>query len=227
MNQANARPAQPRLAATVVVLRPLPSGLDALMVRRNTALSFCGGDWVFPGGAVDAGDFDVHPISIRAAAFAGSRELREEAGLMLDPDDLVHWSRWITPSSLPRRYDTHFFIAAAPGDQEPTIVEGEVTAMHWLPVVSWPELSTSGPFPVPQPTQIVLREIAEAFERYGSLEVLLQRERGRVIQCFMPKMCEEARAALPWDLEYSRLPDEGIAWNQNDIVARRHWPSRF
>ena len=45
----------PVAAATVVVLRDGADGLETLMLRRNSKISF-GGMWVFPGGRVDEAD---------------------------------------------------------------------------------------------------------------------------------------------------------------------------
>lgn len=47
---------EPIPAATVVVLRDGPEGLETLLLRRNAALEFAGGMWVFPGGRVDEAD---------------------------------------------------------------------------------------------------------------------------------------------------------------------------
>ena len=46
-------------AATVVVLRDAPGGLETLMMRRISKLSFVGGMWVFPGGRVDDDDYSL------------------------------------------------------------------------------------------------------------------------------------------------------------------------
>src|SRR5579864_9784414 len=51
-------PANPRPAATVVVLRDGPSGPEVFMVRRHADTAFMGGAHVFPGGRVDAADRD-------------------------------------------------------------------------------------------------------------------------------------------------------------------------
>ena len=42
-----------RPASTVVLLRDTTNGLETLMLKRNKALIFAGGAWVFPGGALD------------------------------------------------------------------------------------------------------------------------------------------------------------------------------
>ena len=50
-----------RDAATVVVLRAGPRGLEALMLRRHAGSGFAPGAWVFPGGAVDQADRTLPP----------------------------------------------------------------------------------------------------------------------------------------------------------------------
>jgi hypothetical protein len=39
--------------------------------------------------------------------------LRKEK-LNIALDSLVHFAHWITPDNMPKRFDTHFFVAAAP-----------------------------------------------------------------------------------------------------------------
>lgn len=51
-------PAVPRPAATVVLLRRGPGGLEVLLVRRSRRSGFVPGAWVFPGGRVDRADGD-------------------------------------------------------------------------------------------------------------------------------------------------------------------------
>jgi 8-oxo-dGTP pyrophosphatase MutT (NUDIX family) len=108
-------PTKPRQAATVILLRGGGERLEVLLVQRTPKARFMGGVWVFPGGAVDAGEGDGD-LAHRAAAV---RELREEAAIALDdPAALVKFSRWITPAQVRTRYDTHFFLAHVPGGQE-------------------------------------------------------------------------------------------------------------
>ena len=38
-------------------------------------------------------------------------------GLEPATDALAHWAHWVTPASRSKRFDTHFFLAAAPPDQ--------------------------------------------------------------------------------------------------------------
>lgn len=56
--EGGAAPAEPRDAATVVLLRPGPRGPEVYLLRRQTSMAFAGGMCVFPGGGVDPRDFD-------------------------------------------------------------------------------------------------------------------------------------------------------------------------
>src|SRR5271165_3010764 len=60
--------------------RPTTRGRLWLLVRRTPKARFMGGVWVFPGGAVDAGE-GAGDEAHRAAAV---RELQEEAGIELE-----------------------------------------------------------------------------------------------------------------------------------------------
>ncbi|GAA1943078.1 NUDIX hydrolase [Nocardioides hwasunensis] len=51
-------PAEPRDAATVVLLRPGARASELYLLRRQTSMAFAGGMCVFPGGGVDPRDFD-------------------------------------------------------------------------------------------------------------------------------------------------------------------------
>ena len=95
-------------AATVVPLRDGPTGLETLMLRRNSKLAF-GGMWVFPGGRVD--DADGPGDELAMARRAAVREAEEEAGIVIDAAELVPFSHWTPPQGAPRRFLTWFFLA--------------------------------------------------------------------------------------------------------------------
>ena len=61
--------------------------------------------------------------------------LLAERDARLDTDALAPWSRWITPrrpSVMNKRFDTRFFLAAVPPQQEARIDDFEVTEARWL-----------------------------------------------------------------------------------------------
>jgi 8-oxo-dGTP pyrophosphatase MutT (NUDIX family) len=43
-------------------------------------------------------------------------EFLQKENLRLACDTLVHFAHWVTPEMMPKRFDTHFFLAAAPAD---------------------------------------------------------------------------------------------------------------
>lgn len=85
-------PAFPRDAATVLLLRDTPDGIEVLMTRRSAKASFVPGAYVFPGGGIDAADATCHAQSTRrpsqsdlhlTQAIAAIRESFEELGVLL------------------------------------------------------------------------------------------------------------------------------------------------
>lgn len=60
------------------------------------------------------------------------KELLASEGLTLDASLLQEAPRWVTPPSMPRRYDTRFFSAWLPEGQETEIIPGELEEGEWL-----------------------------------------------------------------------------------------------
>lgn len=122
----------PVAAATVILLRDGKEGLETLMLRRNSKISF-GGMWVFPGGRVDERDREglAADDDMAAARVAAVREAEEEAGLALEADSLVSLSHWTPPPITPRRFLTWFFVAKAP-KSDVVIDDGEIREHAWM-----------------------------------------------------------------------------------------------
>ena len=94
-------PAEPRNAATVVLLRPGATGSEVYLLQRQTSMAFAGGMCVFPGGGVDPRDFDssvawagpdaatwalrlgTEEATAHALVCAAVRETFEESGVLL------------------------------------------------------------------------------------------------------------------------------------------------
>ena len=87
-------PAPLKQAATVLLLRDAPEGLQVLMTRRSDKASFAPGAFVFPGGGIDALDASPqsHALCLRrpeqdasalTQALAAIRESFEELGILL------------------------------------------------------------------------------------------------------------------------------------------------
>lgn len=155
----DAQPAIP--AATVILLRDGTDGLETLMLRRASQLSFAGGLWVFPGGRVDDADRegldpgDVHGAARRAAA----REAAEEADLRVDPDALVTLAHWEPPPQTPKRFATWFFLAAAPAGAV-TVDGAEITEHAWARPIDVLGRRDAGEIELAPPTWVTLHALA-------------------------------------------------------------------
>src|SRR5271165_6751474 len=159
-------PAVPRQAASVILLRGGERALELLLVRRTPAARFMGGVWVFPGGAVDAGEGEGDEAH-RAAAV---RELREEAAVELPgPQALVRFSRWITPAQVQIRFDTHFFLATLPSGQQPRVDGRECVDLGWFTPARALAAHAAGEIELVFPTIKHLEQLGE----FASAEELL------------------------------------------------------
>jgi 8-oxo-dGTP pyrophosphatase MutT (NUDIX family) len=58
--------------------------------------------------------------------------LAEQEGLIFATDALIHWAHWITPEAMPKRFDTHFFLAEMPPAQEAAHDQLETTDSVWI-----------------------------------------------------------------------------------------------
>src|SRR5271154_456664 len=188
----------PRQAATVILLRGSERTLEVLLVKRTPAARFMGGVWVFPGGAVDAGEGEGDEAH-RAAAI---RELREEAAIVLDdPQALIKFSRWITPAQVQTRFDTHFFLAPLPPGQEPKIDGEECVDLGWFTPDGALDAHRDGEIVLVFPTIKHLQQLG----RFSAVDELLSYARERDVQPVEPKVIVEgevARVLLPGDPGY-------------------------
>jgi 8-oxo-dGTP pyrophosphatase MutT (NUDIX family) len=188
----------PRQAATVIVLRGGADALEVLLVRRTPQARFMGGVWVFPGGAVDAGEGEGDT----AHRIAAVRELQEEAGIVLDdPGSLVKFSRWITPAEVVVRYDTHFFLAALPPGQEASIDGSEIVDQGWFAPADALAANERGDIGLVFPTIKHLEQLAE----FASADALLRHARGREVGPVQPRVVTEGgrgRIILPGEPGY-------------------------
>ncbi|HEV7678239.1 MAG TPA: hypothetical protein VGQ42_06690 [Candidatus Dormibacteraeota bacterium] len=234
-----AAPAAPRQAATVLLLRDDPQGLQVYFLRRPARSSFAASAYVFPGGAVDPADY-TFPITELAPAFdpssvtrrmrtmttddasgksgagdvgglrsaslakalhiAAVREVFEETGILIGtradntdltsndagtlsaaraellagadfadilrthdlriaPERLAYVAHFITPEGEPRRYDTRFFAATAPPEQEPVHHAAEATASGWYTAAQALEMTAGEWLLMLPPTRIMCTEV--------------------------------------------------------------------
>lgn len=180
-------PVPARPASTVLLLRDGPSGLEVFMVVRHHRIDFASGALVFPGGRVEDSDVVLAGGDVQAAfRIAAIRETWEECGvllgapgtspaaegefaamlaargLMADSASLAHFAHWITPVAVPKRFDTHFFLAAAPADQEAVHDGGEAVDSVWIRPEDALAEAAAGTKKVVFPTRMNLTKLARS-----------------------------------------------------------------
>lgn len=238
-------PAHP--AATVLLVRDAPEGMEVFMVVRHREIEFAAGALVFPGGRVEEGDAaiaaEVAP-GLPGAAFriAGIRETFEECGVLLAHDEqgrlvgperllaleaahrqalcagerqfaamlakerltpipqaMLPFAHWITPADLPKRFDTHFFLAEAPPDQLAAHDGGESVDSVWIRPAQALAEAEAGTRTVLFPTRKNLERLA----RFGSVaEAMAAARAGRVVTV-QPEIVTDAEGR-----RWLKIPEE-------------------
>ena len=142
---------------------------------------------------------------LRQEVNAGRRQFLDvctEEGLSLAVDRVHYFAHWITPEGAPRRYDTRFFVAAAPPGQVPTHDAGETTDAQWVrPAVALAR-HRAGEMELIFPT---IRNL-QAIGRFATSAELLSAAAGAGrVPAILPKVVVDGRAVrilLPGDDGY-------------------------
>ncbi|MBI2711079.1 MAG: NUDIX domain-containing protein [Actinobacteria bacterium] len=156
----------------------------------------------------------------RRAVDRGERRLVDvcrDEGLRLAVGGMHYFGHWVTPRGAPRRYDTRFFLAAAPPAQTPLHDDREVIANLWIRPDDALERHRSGAYEMLPPTVASLRAMA----RFSSTAEALQAAAEIVdVPRVEPRVVQDAggvRIVLPGDAEYG----EGYVGR----TALDAWPS--
>src|ERR1700738_518837 len=105
-------------------------------------------------------------------------------GLLLALDELVPYAHWITPEGMPKRFDTWFFLAAAPPEQVGAHDGKESTDSIWVSPREALEGGESGRFKLPFPTTRNLIRLG----KQAGVKAALDDSRGRPLVTVMPVM---------------------------------------
>jgi len=253
-------PVLPVPAATILMLRDGPAGLETFMVVRHHQIDFASGALVFPGGKVDDGDFEVKEFCEGAedadhttiGTMAGAiREAFEECGILLvrqkgsadiisgkrllelEPyrdrlhkgdlslaqfleeeqlvlacDKLQHFAHWITPSMMPKRFDTHFYLARAPEDHLAVHDGHESVDSVWISPDDAISGNAEGTYTVIYPTLVNIELLGESSSVDNAFEMAADRSIVTV---------------LPWteqreDGNYICIPDDAGYRNSEQMI---------
>ncbi|MPZ44100.1 MAG: NUDIX hydrolase [Betaproteobacteria bacterium] len=98
----------------------------------------------------------------RAAMTRGGRSfgtMLAQENLVLAPETMVYFANWITPERSAKRFDTHFFLAAAPSDQVALHDGHEAVDSVWITPGSALERARAGVYQLRFPTQMNLQKL--------------------------------------------------------------------
>jgi 8-oxo-dGTP pyrophosphatase MutT (NUDIX family) len=140
-------------------------------------------------------------LADRTAAARLEDWLRDEE-LVLDLGALAYHSRWITPAQAPKRYDTWFFLAALPQDQDASHDHVETTDQRWLTPIDALARKAAGEMLIWYPTEQTLRAIDGADTAAALLDGARARREVRALQPHMEKSPGGWRLIHPDDPDY-------------------------
>jgi len=87
-------------------------------------------------------------------------EMARREHLVFATNSLAYFAHWITPETMPKRYDTHFFLAAAPLQQEALYDNFETSDGVWISPAHALKQFAQEKFPIAFPTFHQLRDLA-------------------------------------------------------------------
>ena len=157
------------LTLRVTAIRETFEECGVLLARRRSERKTSG----VPAGLISSEQVAQIERRHRAALLAAEvtmAKLAEAEGLELACDLLVPFAHWITPKGPPKRFDTHFFLTAAPRDHVALHDGEESVDSLWTTVEDAREAERSGDRTIVFPTMMNLRKLGRSTRVRDALE---------------------------------------------------------
>ncbi len=193
------------LAYWVAVVRETFEEAGLLLARREGGPDLLDGD----------PEEEARLAAERVAVNAGTRrflDLCHDERLRLNVADIHYFAHWVTPQGAPRRYDTRFFVAAAPPGQRAAHDAGETIADVWISPHDALARHRAGEIEIIFPT---IRNL-QAIGRFATSTELLDAAEAAssAVPAIEPRVVPDGngmRIVLPGDPAYERgaVPDPG------------------
>ena len=201
------------LAYWVAVVRETFEEAGLLLARRE------GGPHLLAGDPDEEARFAAARTEVNAGRLRFLDLCREER-LRLSVGDVHYFAHWITPRGAPRRYDTRFFVAAAPPGQIAAHSAGETIAEVWITPDDALARHRAGQIEIIFPTIRCLQAIG----RFASSAELLQaaERASSAVPTIEPRVVPDGngmRIVLPGDPGYEQapVPDPGDGEARGDF----------
>ncbi|MFK7908560.1 MAG: NUDIX domain-containing protein [Chitinophagales bacterium] len=201
-------------ASTIMLVREQEGELEVLLLKRNKALAFAGGLWVFPGGKIEAFEEEQGEDDLAAAKLAAVRETKEEANIDIDPENLFFFRHWTTTVKEPRRYATYFFFGAVENAaSEVKVDDSEIKQHLWIhPQKALDKVRTRELAMMP-PTIMSLQLIRKCQSVAEAQELILQEKPIFILPVLQPK---NGKMFCMYE------GDAGYSTGEADTVGARH-----
>jgi len=131
-------------------------------------------------------------------------DLVRELDLHLDLEALTVFARWITPTMMPKRFDTWFYLAAAPADQLALCDGWETVDAEWIEPAEALRLGETKQRTIIFPTRMNLQLLAEA----ASGPDAVARASARPLVTVEPKVVDTPKGkglSIPSDAGYGEV----------------------
>ena len=163
------------LALAVAAIRESFEECGVLLARREGETGLL--DAASLAALEDArGPFEAGELTM--AEFVVTHRLR------LACDALVPFARWITPSIVPKRFDTNFYLTAAPADQAALHDGGETVDSIWIRPDTALREANAGTRPIVFPTRLNLMLLAQA----ANVAAAIAAARARTVVAVQPEI---------------------------------------
>ncbi len=166
----------PLLSFKVASIREAFEECNVLLAREIGSSSLIGPDRLETLVDQYRKDMQAGAIDILTMAKAENLELAT--------DTLAHYSHWLTPTFMPKRFDTHFFVAIAPPEQLAVHDGEESVDSVWIGPNEAREGAQDGKYTIIFPTLMNLEHLG----RFGSAEEALHQSDTSKTVSVLPKL---------------------------------------
>lgn len=151
----------------VTAIRECFEECGVLLARRD-------GRFLALDGPAEVARFDGYRQALIDGRMTMADLCRQE-DLVLAADCLSYFSHWLTPDSVPRRFDTRFFVARMPVMQDTAAHAWEAAGEHWISPQAALAAARSGEWQMISPTLTTLSSLA-AFPRVEAIFEAVRQE---------------------------------------------------